>query len=69
MMSNHLHMIASASDEGSLSDILRDLKKFTSKAMIQAIEEEAESRRACLPAGQQAFLMAGRDVEPVLVCW
>ncbi|HET6557604.1 MAG TPA: transposase [Prolixibacteraceae bacterium] len=45
MMSNHVHMIASATEEGSLSDILRDLKKFTSKALIQAIEEEAESRR------------------------
>jgi REP element-mobilizing transposase RayT len=44
LMSNHLHMIASA-DNGSLSDILRDFKKFTSKALIQAVQEEAESRR------------------------
>ena len=44
LMSNHLQMVASA-EEGSLSDILRDLKKFTSKALIQAIQEVPESRR------------------------
>ena len=44
LMSNHLHMVASA-EEGSLSDILRDFKKFTSKALIQAIQEVPESRR------------------------
>jgi putative transposase len=45
LMSNHLHMIASASDEDSLSDILRDFKKFTSKAITDAVKEEPESRR------------------------
>ena len=45
LMSNHLHLIASAKNEGSLSDILRDFKKFTSKALIQAIQEVPESRR------------------------
>jgi len=29
LLSNHLHMIAAASDEDTLSDILRDFKKFT----------------------------------------
>jgi hypothetical protein len=28
-------MIASAGDEGNLSDILRDFKKFTSKSVIE----------------------------------
>ena len=45
LMSNHLHMIASASGENSLSDILRDFKKFTSKAIIKAVQEVPESRR------------------------
>ena len=45
LMSNHLHMIASASGEDSLSDILRDFKKFTSKAIIKAVQEVPESRR------------------------
>ena len=31
LMGNHLHLIASASEGNSLSDILRDFKKFTSK--------------------------------------
>ena len=38
LMSNHLHIIASATDEDSLSDILRDLKKFTSKAIVETIK-------------------------------
>lgn len=44
-MSNHLHLIASAKEEDHLSDILRDFKKFTSKALINAIKETPESRR------------------------
>lgn len=55
-MSNHLHLIASAGDEGSLSDILRDFKKFTSKELIKTIKEVPESRRDCLPAGQAGML-------------
>ena len=45
LMANHLHMIAAASGDGSLSDILRDFKKFTSKAITDAINEYPESRR------------------------
>ena len=45
LMSNHLHLIASAKEEGNLSDILRDFKKFTSKTLITAIKEIPESRR------------------------
>ncbi len=45
IMSNHVHLIASARNE-DLSDILRDFKKFTSKQIIAAIEKsETESRR------------------------
>jgi putative transposase len=45
LMSNHLHLIASAKEDGNLSDILRDFKKFTSKAIVDAIKEVPESRR------------------------
>ncbi|NEW82573.1 MAG: hypothetical protein GZ094_09445 [Mariniphaga sp.] len=45
LMSNHLHIIASAAEENNLSDILRDLKKFTSKDLIKSIKETPESRR------------------------
>ena len=44
LMSNHLHLIAAAK-ENNLSDILRDFKKFTSKAIVKAIQEGNESRQ------------------------
>ncbi len=45
IMSNHLHLIVAAK-ENNLSDVLRDFKKFTSKQIIKAIEENKhESRR------------------------
>lgn len=46
IMSNHVHLIISASEPIGLSDVLRDLKKFTSRNIIKAIEaNEKESRR------------------------
>lgn len=45
LMSNHLHLIVSAKN-ANLSDITRDFKKFTSKALIKAISTyPGESRR------------------------
>ena len=44
IMSNHIHTIWTASDN-NLSDIIRDFKTFTSKAITKSIEEEIESRR------------------------
>lgn len=45
LMSNHLHLLAAVAEGHSLSDILRDLKKFTSKKIVSAIQTEPESRR------------------------
>jgi len=45
LMSNHLHMIAGAKDEASLSGIPRDFKKFTIKAIIDIIKNIPESRK------------------------
>ena len=45
LMSNHLHLVASASGNNSLSDILRDMKKFTSKKIVETIQFVPESRR------------------------
>ena len=45
LMSNHLHLIAGTQDAYNLSDILRDFKKFSSKAILKAIQEENESRK------------------------
>jgi len=66
-MSNHLHLIAGAGDEGNLSDILRDFKKFTSKSIIDAIKENPESRlikstgKLKVKAGK-GILEAGEDL-------
>ena len=49
-MSSHLHMIARAIGKQILPDILRDLKKYTAKAIIQQIEDEPESRKEWLLA-------------------
>ena len=45
LMSNHLHMIAGASEETTLSDILRDFKKYLSKEIIHTIKAIPESRQ------------------------
>lgn len=34
LMSNHLHMIVSSGSQSSVSDILRDFKKFTSRRTV-----------------------------------
>ena len=46
-MTSHLHLIVT-SEEVALQDIIRDLKKFTSKRIIEAIKEYPESRREWL---------------------
>jgi len=49
IMSNHVHLIIRSEDGFLLSDILRDYKKFTSKAIIKAIVENyRESRKEWL---------------------
>lgn len=49
IMSNHVHLIARAKEGHRLQDILRDHKKFTSKALMKAIADNPqESRRQWL---------------------
>jgi REP element-mobilizing transposase RayT len=45
IMPSHLHLIARAEGKDTLSDILRDFKKFTSKAIVRQVLNEDESRR------------------------
>ena len=40
IMPNHVHMIIQAGDRFTVSEILRDLKKFTSRAIVRKLEEE-----------------------------
>lgn len=45
IMTNHIHLIANVSD-GSLGDVLRDFKTYTSKELVKMIAgNEQESRR------------------------
>ncbi len=49
LMTNHVHLIARSAEGNNLSDILRDFKKFTSKAVLKAIaENDRESRKEWL---------------------
>ncbi|NJK95604.1 MAG: hypothetical protein HC905_12490 [Bacteroidales bacterium] len=41
--SNHIHLLARNKDD-NLSDVIRDLKRHTSKKTIEAIEKRNESR-------------------------
>ncbi len=45
IMSNHVHLIASAKENYSLSDIMRDHKKYTTKQIIKEIQENPEESR------------------------
>ena len=44
-MPNHIHLVISRIGSNSLSDIMRDFKKFTSNEIKKAIKEIPESRR------------------------
>jgi len=44
IMSNHVHLVAQSS-VGELSNAIRDIKKYTSKRIIETIETIPESRR------------------------
>jgi REP element-mobilizing transposase RayT len=61
LMPSHLHMIISSSDK-SLSEILRDFKKFTSRRIVQEIENINESRKEWL---LRAFVKAGKELERI----
>ena len=45
VMSNHVHLIASAKEGVMLADIMRDMKKFTSQQIIAAIEQNIQESR------------------------
>ncbi|GAA4457540.1 REP-associated tyrosine transposase [Rurimicrobium arvi] len=48
IMSNHVHVIAKADGGITLSDIIRDFKKYTAKKILELIIREPESRREWL---------------------
>ncbi|MFK7953495.1 MAG: transposase [Ekhidna sp.] len=62
LMSNHLHLIIQAKEEYRLSDIIRDFKKFTAKAILKRIATEPESRRDWM---LNQFEYAGRNLKRI----
>jgi putative transposase len=62
LMPSHLHMIVRAEEKYTLSDILRDFKKFTSKAIVKQIAEEPESRREWM---LEQFAKAGEPLKAI----
>ena len=59
IMSNHIHIIASAIKGYSLSDILRDFKKYTSKKIVNEIQDNVqESRKSWM---NWIFASAGKN--------
>ena len=44
LMSNHLHLIMARNGDNTLSDILRDIKKYTAKQILKNIQQPFESR-------------------------
>ncbi len=49
IMSNHIHLVVTTkSDNGNISDIIRDFKKHTSKEIAKAIQTIPESRKQWL---------------------
>ncbi|MEM9681039.1 MAG: transposase [Bacteroidota bacterium] len=61
LMPSHLHMIVSSVDQ-KLSNIFRDFKKYTSKAIIAEIEQINESRKVWL---LNAFKRSGNDLKRI----
>ena len=46
LMTNHLHMIVGTREDGiSIGDIMRDFKKYTSKSILKAIQENMQESR------------------------
>ena len=48
IMTSHIHMIVKSEKATKLPDIIRDIKAFTSKKLIETITEYSESRREFL---------------------
>jgi len=45
IMTSHVHLIARAVGENTLSDIVRDFKKYTHHTMLPIVQSDKESRR------------------------
>ena len=55
LMTNHLHMIVGMGGDDNIGDFLRDFKKFTSKKIIKAIQENPQESRKELLLNRCSF--------------
>lgn len=69
IMSNHIHLIVSASGNGQLPDIVRDFKKFTSRALIKAINENPQESRKQWLMNMFRFAGSGNKANDVFQFW
>lgn len=68
IMTNHVHLIVS-SNSGRIMELVRDIKKFTSKAIIKAIEEnQIESRKEWM-LSMFKFVGSGNSNNSVYQFW
>jgi putative transposase len=59
-MTNHVHLIIS-SDTAKIADIVRDVKKYTSKQIIKALQDnEKESRKEWM-LNIFSFIVTGKN--------
>ena len=69
IMSNHLHLIVSTSGDGQLPDIVRDFKKFTSRSLIKAIDENPQESRKEWLMNMFRFVGSGNKANEVFQFW
>ena len=64
IMTSHIHLILSVNDGGALSDVIRDLKSFTSTKLKNSIRgNDKESRRECLSVDRQGYFGFLKELE------
>ena len=62
IMPSHVHMIAQSNGEERLSDVLRDLKKFTSKEFAKKLEEASDNASKL---ALKIFIIAGKRLKRI----
>ena len=62
IMPSHVHLLVSAKENYILAETLRDLKKFTSRKIVEQIQEIPESRRDWL---LDKFAFAGKYLQRI----
>lgn len=65
IMTNHVHLIIRTQDDFIVSDVLRDFKKFTSKAILSAIKNNIQESR---PPATARFVSRGMKVSRFNIC-